>query len=59
MIHRFGDLDSTTGDHLVGVAGATSHDDGVVDRQPDAGAGCRRWYNKGVGRSMKPRSRVV
>jgi hypothetical protein len=30
------------GDHWVGVAGVTSHKDGVVGRQPGAG-GLRRW----------------
>jgi hypothetical protein len=30
-----------TGDHQVGVAGVMSHDDGVVDRRPDA-RGLRR-----------------
>jgi hypothetical protein len=24
-----------------------SHDDGVVDRRPGAGAGCRCWYTRG------------
>jgi hypothetical protein len=37
MIHRLGDPGSTTSDHCVGVAGVTSHSDGVVDRRPGAG----------------------
>jgi hypothetical protein len=41
MIHGLGDTGSTTGDHRVGAAVVTSHDDGVVDRWPGAG-GLRR-----------------
>jgi hypothetical protein len=46
-IHRLGDNDSMMSDHRVGAAGVTSHDDGVVDRRPGAGAGCRCWYTRG------------
>jgi hypothetical protein len=35
MINVFGDPDNTMGDHQVGAAGVTSHDDGMVDRRPD------------------------
>jgi hypothetical protein len=35
MIHRLGDPDSTTGDHWLGAAGVTSHDNGVVVQRTD------------------------
>jgi hypothetical protein len=59
MVHELGDPGSTTGDHRVGATRVTSHGDRVVDRRPDAGAGCHHWYTKGVGRSMKPRRHMA
>jgi hypothetical protein len=41
-----GELGSMMGDHQVGATGVTSHGDGVVDRRPDTGVGCR-WYTRG------------
>jgi hypothetical protein len=41
-----GEPGSMMGNHQVGAAGVTSHGDGVVDRRPGVGVGCR-WYTRG------------
>jgi hypothetical protein len=52
MMHEFGDPGHTMGDHRVGAARVTSHDDGVVDVRPGAGAGCHRWYTRESGEAL-------
>jgi hypothetical protein len=58
MIHGLGDPGSKTGDHRVSVARVMSHNDGVIDRQPDAGVDVIDGTG-GARRSMELRPRLA